>query len=59
MEQKGLVASTIDARPGEGPARRLYAPTALGLRALIAAQLIAGDLPLGAVRWHRRDPKAL
>jgi DNA-binding PadR family transcriptional regulator len=50
MEQKGFVTSTLDARPGEGPARRLYAPTALGLRALVATQIVHGDLPLGARR---------
>lgn len=48
MEQKGLVRSRLDARPGEGPARRLYEPTALGLRALVVAGLVEGDLPLGA-----------
>jgi PadR family transcriptional regulator PadR len=48
MEQKGLVTSTLEERPGEGPARRLYEPTALGLRALVAARLIEGDLPLGS-----------
>jgi DNA-binding PadR family transcriptional regulator len=50
MEQKGLVASEREPRPGEGPARRLYEPTALGLRALVAARLLEGDLPLGALR---------
>jgi PadR family transcriptional regulator PadR len=50
MEQKGLVRSRLDERPGEGPARRLYEPTPLGLRALVATQLLAGDLPLGALR---------
>jgi DNA-binding PadR family transcriptional regulator len=48
MEQKGFVTSTLDLRPGEGPPRRLYEPTTLGLRALVAARLIEGDLPLGA-----------
>lgn len=48
MEQKGYVRSTLEARPGEGPPRRLYEPTPLGLRALVASQLLAGDLPLGA-----------
>ena len=43
MEQKGLVRS----KPGEG-ARRLYEPTALGLKSLIAHQIIEGNLPLGA-----------
>ena len=50
MEAKGLVRSTLDARPGAGPARRLYEPTSLGLRALVATQIVAGDLPLGALR---------
>ena len=50
MEQKNLVRSRLDERPGEGPARRLYEPTPLGLRALVATQLLAGDLPLGALR---------
>ena len=31
MEQKGLVRSRLDERPGEGPARRWYEPTPLGL----------------------------
>lgn len=48
MEEKGFAISTIEERPGEGPARRLYEPTALGLRALVARQLVHGDLPLGA-----------
>lgn len=48
MERKGLVTSTLDERPGEGPARRLYAPTNQGLRALVAARILHGDLPLGA-----------
>lgn len=48
MEQKGLVISTLDERPGEGPSRRLYAPTAQGLRALVAARILHGDLPMGA-----------
>jgi len=48
MEQKGFVRSRLEERPGEGPPRRLYEPTALGLRALVASQLLAGDLPLGA-----------
>lgn len=43
MEEKGLVTSA----PGEG-GRRLYEPTALGLRSLVAARIIHGDLPLGA-----------
>jgi len=48
MEQKGLVTSALEARPGEGPSRRLYEPTVLGLRALVAARIMDGDLPLGA-----------
>jgi len=48
MEQKGLVESRLEDRPGEGPARRLYEPTAFGLRALVAARILDGDLPLGA-----------
>jgi DNA-binding PadR family transcriptional regulator len=48
MEQKGFVRSRLEERPGEGPPRRLYVPTALGFRALVASQLLAGDLPLGA-----------
>jgi DNA-binding PadR family transcriptional regulator len=47
MEQKGFVASRVEERPGEGPSRRLYEPTALGLRALVAARIMEGDLPLG------------
>jgi DNA-binding PadR family transcriptional regulator len=47
MEQKGLVSSRLDRRPGEGPPRRLYEPTAYGLRALLVARLVA-DVPLGA-----------
>ena len=48
MEQKGFVSSMVEERPGEGPSRRLYEPTALGLRALVAARLMEGDLPLGS-----------
>lgn len=48
MEEKGYVTSMLDERPGEGPPRRLYEPTALGLRALVAARIIEGDLPMGA-----------
>ena len=40
MEEKGLVASRLDERPGEGPARRLYEPTAMGLRALTVVTLV-------------------
>lgn len=43
MEDKGLVTSA----PAEG-GRRLYEPTALGLRHLVAARVLHGDLPLGA-----------
>ena len=48
MEDKGLVRSQLEERPGEGPPRRLYEPTPLGLRALVAAGILAGDLPLRA-----------
>jgi len=48
MEQKGFVTSMIEERTGEGPPRRLYEPTALGLRALVASRLMEGDLPLGS-----------
>ncbi|TAK14624.1 MAG: PadR family transcriptional regulator [Acidobacteria bacterium] len=48
MEQKGLVTSVLDERPGEGPPRRLYEATAYGLRALVATRLLHGDLPFGA-----------
>jgi len=40
MEEKGLVTSRLDERPGEGPARRLYEPTAMGLRALTVVTLV-------------------
>lgn len=43
MEEKGLVSSA----PADA-GRRLYEPTALGLRSLVAAQILHGDLPLGA-----------
>jgi DNA-binding PadR family transcriptional regulator len=43
MEEKGLVTSAS----GEA-GRRLYEPTALGLRHLVAARIVHGDLPLGA-----------
>ncbi|MEZ5317751.1 MAG: helix-turn-helix transcriptional regulator [Vicinamibacterales bacterium] len=43
MEDKGLVRS----KPAEG-GRRLYAPTALGERALLAARIFAGEIRLGA-----------
>lgn len=48
MEAKGFVTSRLDERPGVGPSRRLYEPTAAGLRALVVRQLVAGDLPLRA-----------
>jgi PadR family transcriptional regulator PadR len=48
MEQKGLVTSRLEERPGEGPARRLYEPTPLGLRMLVVASLVHGHLPLDA-----------
>jgi len=41
MEEKGLVTS----RAGDG-GRRLYRPTALGERALVAAQVFAGKIPV-------------
>ena len=43
MEEKGLVAS---ARAEGG--RRIYRPTALGERALLAARVFSGELKLGA-----------
>jgi DNA-binding PadR family transcriptional regulator len=43
MEDKGLVTS---AAGGDG--RRLYRPTALGERALLAARVFAGEIRLGA-----------
>jgi DNA-binding PadR family transcriptional regulator len=43
MESKGLVTS----QPAEG-GRRLYRPTALGERALLAARVFAGEIKLGA-----------
>jgi len=42
MEEKGLVKSTV----GES-GRRLYKPTALGERALAAAQVFSGHIKLG------------
>jgi len=41
MEEKGLVASN----PTEG-GRRLYEPTALGHRALLAARIFAGEISI-------------
>ena len=41
MEEKGLVTSA----PSDG-GRRLYRPTALGQRALLAAQVFSGHLKL-------------
>jgi DNA-binding PadR family transcriptional regulator len=43
MEEKGLVASSA-AEAG----RRVYRPTALGERALVAARVFSGELRLGA-----------
>ena len=43
MEEKGLVTSA-----GSESGRRLYKPTALGERALMAARLFAGEIELGA-----------
>jgi DNA-binding PadR family transcriptional regulator len=43
MEEKGLVVSHV----GDG-GRRLYRPTALGERALLAARLFAGEIRLPA-----------
>jgi DNA-binding PadR family transcriptional regulator len=40
MEEKGMVTSRLDERPGEGPPRRLYEPTAMGLRALTVVTLV-------------------
>ena len=48
MEQKGFVRSRVEERPGEGPSRRLYEPTPLGLRSLVVARIAHGELPLGA-----------
>jgi DNA-binding PadR family transcriptional regulator len=44
MEEKGFVTSRVEERPGEGPHRRLYEPTALGMRALAGARLLEGNL---------------
>ncbi|HEX5215865.1 MAG TPA: PadR family transcriptional regulator [Vicinamibacterales bacterium] len=41
MEEKGLVSS----RAGDN-GRRLYKPTALGERALLAARIFAGQVPI-------------
>jgi DNA-binding PadR family transcriptional regulator len=43
MEEKGFVASSA-AKAG----RRVYRPTALGERALVAARVFSGELRLGA-----------
>lgn len=43
MEEKGFVASSA-AEAG----RRVYRPTALGERALVAARVFSGELRLGA-----------
>jgi DNA-binding PadR family transcriptional regulator len=48
MEQKGFVTSRLDERPGEGPSRRLYEPTPLGLRMLVVVGFVHGHLPLDA-----------
>jgi DNA-binding PadR family transcriptional regulator len=40
MEEKGLVTSRVEERRGEGPPRRLYEPTAMGLRALTVVTLV-------------------
>src|SRR5688500_11033387 len=53
MEQKGFVRSRLEERPGEGPPRRLYQATALGLRMLVASQILEGDLPLRGLIRHR------
>jgi PadR family transcriptional regulator len=45
MDEKGLVTSA----PSES-GRRLYRPTALGERALMAARLFAGEIKIGAGR---------
>ena len=45
MEEKGLVAST----PSEG-GRRLYEPTSLGHRALLAARVFAGEIMLDGAK---------
>jgi len=49
MEQKGLVTSRLEVRPGEGPARRLYEPTVLGRRARMAARVLSGQIPLSGL----------
>jgi DNA-binding PadR family transcriptional regulator len=49
MEAKGLVASCLEGEPGEGPARRVYEPTRLGLRALVVSRLVA-SVPLAIRR---------
>jgi DNA-binding PadR family transcriptional regulator len=43
MEEKGLVTSST----GDG-GRRIYRPTALGERALLAARLFAGEIRVGS-----------
>jgi DNA-binding PadR family transcriptional regulator len=43
MEEKGLVTSAVS----EG-GRRLYRPTALGERALVAMRVFAGEIKIGA-----------
>jgi DNA-binding PadR family transcriptional regulator len=50
MEQKGLVVSRVESRPGVGPPRRLYQPTALGLRLCQALKPLRGGWRLGVAR---------
>lgn len=40
MEEKGFVKSRVEERSGEGPPRRIYEPTAMGLRALTVVTLV-------------------
>jgi DNA-binding PadR family transcriptional regulator len=47
MEHKGLVTSRLEGEPGAGPARRVYQPTRLGLRALVIWGLVS-NAPLKA-----------
>jgi DNA-binding PadR family transcriptional regulator len=44
MEQKGFVTSRLEERRGEGPPRRLYEPTPLGLRVADASRALEGVL---------------
>ena len=50
MERKGLVRSELEERAGEGPPRRLYEPTALGKRAIVAVRVFEGRVPIGAIK---------